>query len=176
MVFVSAVLYNATSVIEWVDGMFKLNGFSRAIRKSAVIFGGVLLLLSCDNPTPPATVAPEETPMAPETTETLPQPSVLTRGMYSDFQFNPHHLENDQQQALLHDLFEGLVIYDSQGKLFPGVAEHWETSDNKNWVFILREDAKWSNGEPLTAADFVRSWRELATSQSPLKTYLAFLK
>ena len=176
MVFVSAVLYNATSVIEWVDGMFKLNGFSRAIRKSAVIFGGVLLLLSCDNPTPPpATVAPEETPMAPETTETLPQPSVLTRGMYSDFQFNPHHLENDQQQALLHDLFEGLVIYDSQGKLFPGVAEHWETSDNKNWVFILREDAKWSNGEPLTAADFVRSWRELATSRSPLKTYLAFL-
>lgn len=155
--------------------MFKLNGFSRAIRKSAVILGYVLLL-SCDNPTPPpATVAQKETPIAPEMTEILPQPGVLTRGIYSNFQFDPHHLENDQQQALLHDIFEGLVIYDPQGKLFLGVAEHWETGDNKNWVFILREDAKWSNGDPLTAADFVRSWRELATSQSPLKTYLAFL-
>ncbi|MDY4594770.1 MAG: ABC transporter substrate-binding protein [[Pasteurella] aerogenes] len=156
--------------------MCKFKNFFRRLRRSAVILGGVLLLLSCDNPTPPsATVVQEEMPIVPQTMETLSQPSVLTRGMYSDFQFDPHHLDNDQQQALLHDLFEGLVIYDPQGKLFPGVAEHWETSDNKNWVFILREDAKWSNGEPLTAVDFVRSWRELATSQSPLKTYLAFL-
>ncbi|MCK8063770.1 MULTISPECIES: peptide ABC transporter substrate-binding protein [Vibrio] len=59
------------------------------------------------------------------------------------------------------DLFEGLVIQDKQGKTIPGVAESWSVNDNNTvYTFHLR-DAKWSNGETVTAQDFVYSWQRL---------------
>jgi oligopeptide transport system substrate-binding protein len=58
-------------------------------------------------------------------------------------------------------LFEGLTDYDPQTLApVPAVAKRWESSaDSRVWTFYLREDAKWSNGENVTAADFVRSWQ-----------------
>ncbi len=61
------------------------------------------------------------------------------------------------------DLFEGLVNQDAYGKAIPGVATAWKTVDNKTWFFTLRSDARWSNGEPVTATDFVYSWQRLVT-------------
>ncbi len=59
---------------------------------------------------------------------------------------------------LLRDLREGLTTYDAAGELAPGVAESWEVlDDGKRYRFTLREDAAWSNGEPLLAGDFVRA-------------------
>ncbi|MBP2171558.1 oligopeptide transport system substrate-binding protein [Erwinia toletana] len=62
---------------------------------------------------------------------------------------------------VIRDLFEGLTNQDAQGKIVPGVALSWQTNDNKTWTFTLRKDARWSNGEPVTAHDFVWSWRRL---------------
>lgn len=60
-------------------------------------------------------------------------------------------------------LYEGLVVNDVFSAGFdkkPGVAERWEVSaDGRTYTFHLRESAKWSNGEPVTARDFVYSWR-----------------
>lgn len=57
-------------------------------------------------------------------------------------------------------LFEGLCRYDDNGQPQPGVAERWEVSaDKKHYVFHLRDNAVWSNGEHVTAQDFVYSWR-----------------
>jgi len=53
---------------------------------------------------------------------------------------------------------EGLVRYDQRGNLVPGVAESWEITD-KQMVFQLRPDARWHNGDPVTAHDFVFAWR-----------------
>lgn len=64
---------------------------------------------------------------------------------------------------VIRDLFEGLVNQDEHGNPVPGVAERWQTSDNRTFTFILREDARWSNGDPVTAKDFVYSWRRLVT-------------
>ncbi len=66
------------------------------------------------------------------------------------------------EAQVVRDLFEGLVNEDANGKLIPGVATTWQTSDNRNFVFHLRRDARWSNGDPVTANDFVYSWRRLA--------------
>ena len=60
---------------------------------------------------------------------------------------------------VIRDLFEGLTSQDASGKTVPGVATSWQTSDNKTWIFTLRKDARWSNGDPVTAADFVYSWQ-----------------
>lgn len=58
---------------------------------------------------------------------------------------------------------EGLVEYDAQGNLIPGVAKTWEVSDDgKVYTFNLNEDAMWSNGTKVTAADFVFGFQRLA--------------
>ncbi|MDB5361551.1 MAG: oppA 2 [Rhodospirillales bacterium] len=58
------------------------------------------------------------------------------------------------------DLFEGLVTLDARGNIVPGVAERWERArDGVTYIFHLRADARWSNGDPVTADDFVYTWR-----------------
>ncbi len=68
---------------------------------------------------------------------------------------------NDQILTLA--LFEGLTWLDETStKPVPGAAERWETSaDGLTWTFHLRVGLKWSNGEALTADDFVQSWRRV---------------
>lgn len=62
---------------------------------------------------------------------------------------------------VIRDLFEGLTNQDASGKMIPGVATDWQSNDNKTWIFTLRKDARWSNGDPVTADDFVYSWQRL---------------
>lgn len=60
---------------------------------------------------------------------------------------------------VLDDLFEGLTRLDQRGEPEPGVAASWDTSaDGRTWSFHLRS-ARWSNGEPIRADDFVYAWR-----------------
>lgn len=62
--------------------------------------------------------------------------------------------------TILRDLFEGLLNQDSNGELVPGVAERFASSnENRTFTFHLRDNAKWSNGDPVTAGDFVYAWR-----------------
>lgn len=67
----------------------------------------------------------------------------------------------DGGNMLLHS-FECLLSVDQDGKLAPGQAESWETSeDGLTWTFHLREGLKWSDGSDLTANDFVYSWKRV---------------
>ncbi|BBH20925.1 oligopeptide-binding protein OppA [Paenibacillus baekrokdamisoli] len=62
--------------------------------------------------------------------------------------------------TVLSGLFEGLTRMDAKGNIVPGVAEKWDVSaDGKHFTFHLRKDAKWSNGDPVTAHDFEYSWK-----------------
>ncbi len=65
--------------------------------------------------------------------------------------------------GVLRSLFEGLYNEDQEGGLVPGVAMSHELSDDKTtYTFHLRDNAKWSNGDPVTAGDFVYAWKRLA--------------
>lgn len=67
----------------------------------------------------------------------------------------------DGGNMILH-AFECLLTVDQDGKLAPGQAESWETSeDGLTWTFHLRDGLKWSDGSALTANDFVYSWRRV---------------
>jgi oligopeptide transport system substrate-binding protein len=59
---------------------------------------------------------------------------------------------------ILHTVMEGLLRYDVNSNLVPGVAERWEL-DGHHATFYLRESARWSDGKPVTAHDFVFAWR-----------------
>jgi oligopeptide transport system substrate-binding protein len=62
---------------------------------------------------------------------------------------------------VIRDLFEGLVNQNEKGELVPGVATKWHSNDNRTWTFTLRDNARWSDGSPVTAEDFVYSWQRL---------------
>ena len=62
--------------------------------------------------------------------------------------------------TVLFHTMEGLLTYNDEMALIPGVAERWEIRED-GATFWLREDARWSNGEPVTAHDFVFAWRRV---------------
>lgn len=65
---------------------------------------------------------------------------------------------------VLRHIVEGLVTLDQSDEPVPGAAESWDISDDKlTYTFHIREDAKWTNGDPVTAHDFVFSWNTLFT-------------
>ncbi len=75
--------------------------------------------------------------------------------------FDPAFAAAPPDTDLVRAIFEGLTDYDPQTLApIPGVATRWESSDEgRTWTFHLREDARWSNGEVVTARDFVDSWQ-----------------
>ncbi|MBP6121162.1 MULTISPECIES: peptide ABC transporter substrate-binding protein [Providencia] len=79
------------------------------------------------------------------------------------------------EAQVMRDLFEGLVNQDSEGKPIAGVALSWDTVDNRVWTFKLRPGTRWSNGDAVTAEDFVYSWRRLVTpsNTSPFAWFAA---
>ena len=63
----------------------------------------------------------------------------------------------------MNNVFEGLLGYDLEGTLIPtGASDFPEESDDKLvYTFVIREDANWSNGDPVTAADYVFAWQKI---------------
>ena len=83
---------------------------------------------------------------------------------------DPHIVTGVPEHHILISLCEGLTIPNlNSGENLPGAAESWTVSDDgKEYVFSLNKNAKWSNGDPVTASDFVWSWICLLyTSPSP---------
>ncbi len=76
--------------------------------------------------------------------------------------FDPQLIESVSESAVARDLFEGLYNQTAEGKLTPGVALSVDLDDSKTvYTFHLRKNAKWSNGDPVTAHDFVFAWQRL---------------
>jgi oligopeptide transport system substrate-binding protein len=75
---------------------------------------------------------------------------------------DPHKTSTVYEANVLRDLFTGLTAQDAKANVIPGAAESWTVSpDGKVYTFKLRADGKWSDGSPVTADDFVFSWRRL---------------
>lgn len=75
--------------------------------------------------------------------------------------FDPARAAAPPDTDAVRALYEGLTDYEP-GTLrpAPAVASRWEPSDDgRRWTFHLREGARWTNGDPVTAQDFVRSWQ-----------------
>ena len=69
---------------------------------------------------------------------------------------DPHRSEGVSSANIVRDLYEGLTLISPKGTVVPGSASHWAVSaDGITYTFHLRPEARWSNGDALTAADFV---------------------
>jgi len=76
---------------------------------------------------------------------------------------DPHTITSHQDFGIVMALFEGLAQYDPKtSEPIPAAAERWETSaDGLTWTFHLRHNARWSNGDPVTAHNFVYAYRRM---------------
>jgi oligopeptide transport system substrate-binding protein len=101
---------------------------------------------------------------------TLGEPEYLDPGLVSD----------QGSSVVVDDLFEGLLVVHPQDlHLTQGVATHYDKSDdNRFFRFYLRPEARWSDGKPVTAHDFVYAWRRVLTPAvgSRMATMLHVLK
>ena len=82
-------------------------------------------------------------------------------------------------QNILMDLYEGLVTFAADGTIVPGMAERWEVAaDGLTWTFYLRAELRWSNGEALTAAQFVASMQRALDPETaaPLASLFATIR
>ena len=92
-----------------------------------------------------------------------PQPMIWHRGELGDpGSLDPHKATTLIESNILDELFEGLVTLNARGEIIPGAAASW-TVDPTGTVydFRLRPDARWSNGDRVTAEDFVFAFRRL---------------
>ena len=103
--------------------------------------------------------------------ETTPTPGATTTEMDATQELNlllgdeiptmdPSKATNAISFTLFANLNEGLVRLDDKGKAIPAMAKEWNVSpDGLTYTFTLRDDAKWANGDPVTAHDFEYSWK-----------------
>ena len=90
-----------------------------------------------------------------------PREAILERGNGPEpSTLDAHRCQEIACGNVLRDLYEGLVAEGPDGAPIPGTAERWEVSgDGLTWTFHLRAGLRWSNGEPLTAAQIAASFR-----------------
>ena len=91
------------------------------------------------------------------------QPIVLNRGLNgAPDSLDPHKFQSTQAAEVLRDMGEGLLRYSAKGEIIGGVASHWDiTEGGLRYIFYLRPEARWSNGQPVTANHFVLAFQRL---------------
>jgi len=124
------------------------------LQRAAARLVGALGLGACALAGAMAAVVPPGTPLAAK------QEMVRNNGGEPE-SLDPALTESTAAGNILLDLFEGLTTIDNHARVVPGVAQSWRQVDPTTWVFRLRKNAAWSNGEPLTAQDFVYSLQRL---------------
>jgi len=108
---------------------------------------------------------------------TLSAPADLTLCNGAEPQsLDPAIITGEPEIRIVQALFEGLTTRNAKGEVIPGVAQSWTLSpDGLTYSFTLRPNAKWSNGDPVTAYDFLKSWERalnpLTASQYSYQLY-----
>lgn len=120
-------------------------------RLTAALLAGATLLLatSCDGGGPSGSRSEDS------------QPLVLRRGLGGQpGSLDPQRAEDAFSYDVLRDLYEGLTASSPDGEVVPAGAVSWQVEDGgRRYTFALRREARWSNGDPVLASDFVAAFR-----------------
>src|ERR1700677_3667111 len=90
-------------------------------------------------------------------------PTTLRRGIGGEpSSLDPGVASDTFSYEVIRDMYEGLATESADGQILPGVASSWSVDQTgTEYTFNLRHDAKWSNGSPVRAQDFVVAWRRV---------------
>lgn len=157
---------------------------SKTLSHSALALSILLALTACggdkpktDTQTAPAQESEIKTADTPKAELAEKQEIVINNGTEPE-SLDPHKTNGAPEATLIRQMLVGLTSTDADGKTTGGVAESWTTSDDgKTWTFKLRQ-SKWSNGEPVTAHDFVYSFQRAIDPKTaaPRASYIADAK
>ena len=123
-------------------------------------------------------VAAASAAVIPPGTQLAPRQEMVRNNGAEPESLDPAYIETVNAGEIDRDLFEGLTSTDHHDNVVPGVAESWKQTDATTWVFKLRKNAVWSNGQPVTADDFVYAWRRFLDPKTAAKiasTYGVYL-
>ncbi len=137
---------------------------------TAILLFAVAILAACAGDTPPQ---PRDYGQIGGASGTeLAADQVLHKGNGAEPQtLDPHRAQGVPESNILRDLYEPLVMEAPDGTLIPGAAEAWVISDGgRLYTFMLRPDGRWSNGDRVTAHDWVFSLRR-ALDPATLSVY-----
>ena len=126
----------------------------KQVLKKSLLAGAAFLALAASLPTPlPAHAQGKEVN------------TVVSSEMAS---IDPAKASDAPSGNIIHNVFEGLTRESQDFKSqVPGAAESWQVSeDGKTYTFKLRSDAKWSNGDPVTAGDFEYAWKRVINPET----------
>jgi len=130
-----------------------------------------LFVAGCQSPPPAQSAAPGATPGAGVTApRKAAHASNLTTATIADPKtFNPILVTDNASNEAIGDLFDLLVRTNPKtNEVEPALAERWERNeDGTQWTFFLREDVKWHDGQPLTAADVVFTFDAIFDERVP---------
>jgi oligopeptide transport system substrate-binding protein len=96
-------------------------------------------------------------------TERSKETSILRRGLSGEpASLDPAAATDSFSTQVIQDLYEGLTAESPTGEVAPGVASSWTVDrSGTKYTFQLRANARWSNGTPVRAQDFITSWQRV---------------
>ena len=147
--------------------MKKTRGFL-CMKKRLVLFTSIFLVLAlvitgcstpAEEPAGPPAEQPGEEP-AEQPSESTDKKVLRTNNSSEPGSLDPPLAQGTHESWVLENAFEGLMTFDENGDLVEGMAESYEVSeDGLTYTFKLRDDIRWTNGDPVTAEDFAFSWK-----------------
>lgn len=125
------------------------------------VFFAVMLVLAGCTTTGDKTDSSKEDDNKDPNVETPAEKKVLRTNNHSEpGALHPGLAQGTHDSWVIDHVFEGLTVKAPDGTIAPGMAETWDTSeDGLTWTFHLRDGVQWSNGDPVTAADFEYAWK-----------------
>lgn len=160
----------------------------KVITKAMVVFLLLAMVLSACSPAPQETAAPSKAEAEQAPAAAGEAPAAVADGIDTNRVVNVaypaicKHFDNTAsfgvaEQACLSQIYDGLLTRDFEGNLYPGLATEWTVSDDSvTYTFKLREDVKWSDGEPFTAEDVKASFDYYASQPSVSWFYADVIK
>lgn len=148
--------------------MSQLPRFHPAVLSMAVLFG----LTACGGDKPSS--AQTDTIQTNTNAQATAEQAITINNASEPESLDPHVAKGVQEANVIRQFSEGLLTTDNDGNLVAGMAQKWESADNKVWTFSLR-DATWSNGDPVTAHDFVYSFQRLVDPKTG-SSYASYLE
>ncbi len=152
---------------------------------AVALMGVSLAACSGNNEKNSSSESPSATPSGSPSASSSASPSPSAQEKEKEFRFtlasdppslDPATMTDAQSSIVAKAIYDGLMRLDPSGKPIPRIAESFSVSDDgKTYTFKLRQDAKWSNGDPVTAHDFEYSWkRALAPETASDYAYMLF--
>ena len=142
---------------------------------AGIVCSVFVLLAACSGETPPPEIRDYGQIGGASGTELAADQTLRKDNGAEPQTLDPHRATGVPEGNILRDLFEPLVMEQPNGELIPGAAESWSISDDGLiYTFLMRADGRWSNGDPVTAEDFVYSMRR-ALDPATLSQYSSIL-